>query len=259
MDLVHVEALEPADTAEWRPGDAFLGGGTWLFSEPQPDVHRLLDLTAFGWEPFTRLPDGGLEIAATTTLADIAAYPNALFGQCCDALLGSFKVWNTATIGGNLCMALPAGPMISLSAALDGTCVIWRRDNSVRNVSAAAFVLSPRRTVLQPGEILRTIRFPGYALAARTAFRQVSLTPVGRSAALVIGRVDADGTGTITVTASTPRPYVLRFRRLLDPAATVVAVRSAIDGHWHADVHGDPRWRAALTEQLVAEIVRELA
>jgi len=26
-----------------------------------------------------------------------------LIRQCCNALLGSFKVWNAATVGGNMC------------------------------------------------------------------------------------------------------------------------------------------------------------
>lgn len=257
MDLVHVEDLLPANAATWQPGDAFLAGGTWLFSEPQPSVRRLLDLTAFGWPALTPLPDGGLEIAATCTLADLSEV-NPLFRQCCDALLGSFKVWHEATVGGNLCLGLPAGPMIALTAALDGTCELWGAGGTVRRVSAVGFVPGPRRTVLQPGELLRSVRIPGYALAARHAFRQFSLTSVGRSAALVIGRLDADSVVTITVTAATPRPYALRFRRLLTPEATVAAVHTAIAGNWHDDVHGDPRWRAAITADLVAEVVQDL-
>src|SRR4051812_45836112 len=32
------------EVAPWRTGDAWLAGGTWLFSEPQPDIRRLTDL-----------------------------------------------------------------------------------------------------------------------------------------------------------------------------------------------------------------------
>ena len=53
MDLNTVtEIARPRQRAElpaWRAGDAWLAGGTWLFSEPQPTVHRLLDLTGLGW------------------------------------------------------------------------------------------------------------------------------------------------------------------------------------------------------------------
>ena len=35
---------------DWREGDAWLAGGTWLFSEPQPHLRRLIDLEGFGWK-----------------------------------------------------------------------------------------------------------------------------------------------------------------------------------------------------------------
>jgi len=42
----------PGDgTTDWREGDAWLAGGTWLFSEPQPHLRRLIDLQGLGWQP----------------------------------------------------------------------------------------------------------------------------------------------------------------------------------------------------------------
>ena len=125
MDLHSVEELVGgAKPADWRPGDAWLAGGTWLFSEPQPGIRRLLDLASLNWPGLTVGPNG-LEIAATCTIAELhrfAAQPppdwtiGPLIQQCCEAFLASFKVWNEATVGGNLGNALPAGPMISLTA-----------------------------------------------------------------------------------------------------------------------------------------------
>ncbi len=115
---------------EWRHGDAWLAGGTWLFSELQPAVHRLVDLESLGWPPL-EIDEHGLTIAATCPIAELhalvappdwAAAP--LIGQCCNALLMSFKIWNAATVGGNICMSLPAGAMISLTTALQGVCVV---------------------------------------------------------------------------------------------------------------------------------------
>ena len=60
---------KPGDTAlDWRDGDAWLAGGTWLFSEPQPHLRRLIDLHGLGWAPLT-VSDRGLEIAATCEIA----------------------------------------------------------------------------------------------------------------------------------------------------------------------------------------------
>jgi hypothetical protein len=47
-----------------------------------------------------------------------------LIRPCCDSFVASFKVWNMSTVGGNLCTSLPAGPIISLCAGLDGTATI---------------------------------------------------------------------------------------------------------------------------------------
>jgi CO/xanthine dehydrogenase FAD-binding subunit len=273
VDLNTVGEFAPAtdlvagDTV-WRDGDAWLGGGTWLFSEPQPRVRRLLDLSAFGWPPLTESA-AGLTIAATCTLAELArwrpAHPEygnvaVLARQCCDALLGSFKVQNVATVGGNICLSLPAGPMTSLTAALDGVAVLAGRtgDDETRRVAVADFVTGGSRNVLRPGELLTRIEIPAATLTARTAFRQLSLSPVGRSAVLVIARRDADGTTVITVTASTPRPLTLRFTSPPDPGDAAAALDRAAPEYLD-DVHGSRPWRAAMTRRAVREVTAEVA
>jgi CO/xanthine dehydrogenase FAD-binding subunit len=244
VDLSTVTGLVPATTTAWRDGDAWLGGGTWLFSQPQPEVSRLLDLHAFGWPPLRERHDG-LVIAATCTFAQLAAWQPTYIGrdsaallarQCCDALLGSFKVRNVATIGGNICLSLPAGPMISL----------------------AELVTGDGRNVLAPGELLIEVTLPSVALTARTAFRQLSLSPVGRSAVLVIACLDAGGATVVSVTAATPRPVCLRFLAPPTPTEALTALGSAVPGYLD-DVHGSANWRAAMTHRLVTEALAELA
>src|SRR5262249_36917696 len=132
MDLNTItDVVRPQSRSElpaFAAGDAWLAGGTWLFSEPQVHLRRLIALTDLKWPALTT-GETGLTIAATCTVAqlDALACPSdwlaaPLIDKCCRALLASFKIWKTATVGGNLCMSLPAGPMISLSAALDGVC-----------------------------------------------------------------------------------------------------------------------------------------
>jgi CO/xanthine dehydrogenase FAD-binding subunit len=250
------EVISPAEVGQWRPGDAWLGGGTVLFAEPRPHLTRLLDLTAAGWPALTVRPDG-LEIAATCTIAELAASGHEIARRCCDAFLASFKIWNVATVGGNLCAALPAGPMISLGAALGGTCLIIGPEGE-RRVPVAEFVTGDGITVLREGELLRSIHLPAAALASRTAFRQESLHPYGRSAVLVIGRVDDNGL-TLTVTAATDRPYVLTFAGLPGAELVQVAVAERIpDEAYVDDVHGLPAWRRHMTRISAEQIRREL-
>jgi CO/xanthine dehydrogenase FAD-binding subunit len=249
----------------WTAGDAWLAGGTWLFSEPQAHLTRLIDLTDFKWPALT-IGETGLTIAATCTVAqlDALACPPEWLGaplinQCCRAFLASFKIWKTATVGGNLCMSLPAGPMISLTAALDGVCTVWKADGGEQRVSVADFVTGNQRNVLAAGDLLRQIEIPLAALKRRAAFRQISLTPVGRSAALLIGSLSSEGAMALTVTASTARPVQLAFSRIPDPRELREAIRARIpDGIYHNDVHGKPAWRKHMTQRLAEEIRAEL-
>ena len=44
-----------------------------------------------------------------------------LFDESIDCFLMSFKIWNTATVGGNVCLSLPAGAMVSsVTLMVDG-------------------------------------------------------------------------------------------------------------------------------------------
>ena len=269
MDLNTIkEVAHPQEREQlpvWTAGDAWLAGGTWLFSEPQVHLTRLIDLTDLKW-PALAISGTGLTIAATCTVAqlDALACPPEwlaapLINQCCRAFLASFKIWKTATVGGNLCMSLPAGPMISLTSALDGVCTIWKADGSEQRIGVADFVTGNRRNVLAPGDLLRQIEIPIAALKRRTAFRQISLTPVGRSAALLIGSLGNESAMMLTVTASTARPVQLSFPEIPDARDLRDALRQYIpDDLYHNDVHGKPAWRKHMTLRLAEEIRAEL-
>jgi CO/xanthine dehydrogenase FAD-binding subunit len=269
MDLNTITSVaHPESRAQlpvWTAGDAWLAGGTWLFSEPQAHLSRLIDLADLKWPALT-ITDTHLTIAATCTVAELDALAcppewlaAPLINQCCRAFLASFKIWKTATIGGNLCMSLPAGPMISLTSALDGVCTIWKTGGGEQKLPVLDFVTGNQRNRLTPGDLLRQIDIPLAALKRRSAFRQISLTPVGRSAALLIGSLDGDGALNLTVTASTVRPIRLSFPKPPDANALRAAIALEItDGLYHDDVHGKPFWRKHMTRHLAEEIRREL-
>ena len=270
MDLNTVnEIVRPGGRDQfprWQDGDAWLGGGTWLYSEPQPSLTRLIDLAALRW-PAIETDAAGLRIAATCTVAHLAAAAlpahwtaASLIGPCCNAFVASFKIWNTATVGGNICLALPAGPMISLAVALDATAVLWPPEGGERRMPAIDFVTGQRTTALRPGEILRQIEIPAAALTRRAAFRQISLTPHGRSAALLIGTLASDSAFDLTVTAATARPVRISFDALPDAAGLSARIATGIAGSlYFDDVHGAAEWRRHVTPILAEEIRRELA
>jgi len=246
MDLISVEQVRIArDRADLVPGARPLGGGTWLYSEPQPDT-VLLDLLGFGWEPVVRTATH-LSIAATCTIATLRELPDSpLFRPLADALLASWKVQRRATVGGNIALALPAGPMTALAVGLDAALTLWSAD-ATREIPAAEFVTGVVSTVLRPGEVVRSIEFPLDALAQPAAFRRISLAPLGRTGTLVTGRRTPDGV-VLGVTGGTERPHVVTSLEQLD----------AVDD-WYDDPHGSPDWREAMTRRFAAELVAELS
>jgi CO/xanthine dehydrogenase FAD-binding subunit len=252
---------------QWRDGYAWLAGGTWLFSTPQIATHTLIDLETLRW-PALEATAKGLEVGATCTIAELERFATPkdwiaapLLKLCCHALLMSFKIYNAATVGGNICMSLPAGAMISLCSALEGVYTLWPRSGKPRKVGALDFVTGNHKNVLKSGELLRSIHLPAAALTKRFAFRRSSLTHLGRSAALIVGTQENDGHDLmLTVTAATARPMQLKFDRM--PSAA--KLRSAIDAEigdtdWFDDVHGSAAYKRHLTYYYAEQIRAELA
>ena len=264
------EVKRPTATDEiprWQEGYAYLAGGTWLFSMPQIATHTLIDLETLRW-PALKLSSDGLDIAATCTIAELEQFQapgnwsaGPLLRLCCHALLMSFKIYNAATVGGNICMSLPAGAMISLAASLEGVYTLWPQGGKPRKVSALEFVTGNHMNVLGPGELLRSINLPASTLEKRFAFRRNSLTHLGRSAALVVGTRSKSGEDfLLTITAATAWPMQIRFERMPSSGALRRAIDAAVkDADWFDDVHGSAAYKRHLTYYYAEQIRAELS
>ncbi|WP_278261623.1 FAD binding domain-containing protein [Nocardia sp. AG03] len=277
MDLDTVRevvlARDRADLAQVGAHSAVLAGGTFLFSEPHDHLHRLVDITTLGWPPLLGRSDG-LEIAATCTLAQFAGarpgrelgtptlrpeWPGtALFAQSCRALLASHKIWRTATVGGNVCLSLPAGAVLGALVALDATAVIWPRGGGERRIMLRDFVTGPGENILSSDAVVRSFVVPMASLLARTSFRKISLAPLGRSGSVVMGRREASGRCAITVTAATVRPVVVEFASVPSEFEVEAALLEFEPELWFDDPHGAPDWRRHVTGLLVGEVAAEL-
>jgi CO/xanthine dehydrogenase FAD-binding subunit len=251
--------------AKWREGDAWLAGGTWLFSEPQPKLRRLIDLTVLGWDSLVAT-DAGLRIGATCSIRELYAFAAPgdwraapLFMASCKAFLASFKVWNWATVGGNICMSLPAGPMITMTVALEARYTLWSADGSERTVDAADFVTGNHENVLRPGEILRCIDIPVSALRKRHVHRRLTLTHLGRSTLFMIATQSAERADLLlTVTAGTTVPMRLRFDTMPDPEELQQSIDAIPDEVWFDDPNGTPGHRRHLAKHFAEEMRIEL-
>jgi xanthine dehydrogenase FAD-binding subunit len=245
------------------PGEQILGGGTWLYSEPQVSTTGFVDITTMPWPHLEYPPEGGLLVGATCTLAELADLPERdgwrarpLFFQGVSALLASFKIWNTATVGGNICQSFSAAGVVSLSAGLDATALVWTADGGEYVRPVAELMTGNGTNSLTRGDVLRSVFFPERALRARTAYRKIALAELGRSGAVLTGRVDEDGAAVFGITAATLTPAVVRFAGLPTSAELEDAVVHA-DGYY-TDPLGSADWRRAVSAVLLEEIREEL-
>ncbi len=258
-----VRASGDDPTAQWQPGDAWLAGGTFLFSTPLPELRRLIDLTTLGW-PSLEVTEQGLRIAATCRVvelydfvppADWAAGP--FLREAVDSFLAGFKIWNNATVGGNICTSLPASPMTTMGAALDASLEIWGPGGARRTSSVPDFILSNHVNSLQPGELLRAVDIPIASLQRRYSYQRFTLTKHGRSSEFLVGTSDpATGDFMLTITAATSRPFVLRFGAIPTADELHAAIDNGVrDSDYFDDPNGSPAHRKHMTYYL-AEVIR---
>jgi xanthine dehydrogenase FAD-binding subunit len=167
-----VEALKPlslkdALEAAARQNSIIFAGGTDLMVKKkrwtglEPDFNKPVIL-------ISELPElrgvrkeaGYLLIGAACTCSQIME--NKLAPQLIKQIfseLASPAIRNTATIGGNICNASPAGDSLPILYALDA--ILCLESFSVkREVSIQEFIIGPGKTVLRDNEILTCIKVP---------------------------------------------------------------------------------------------------
>jgi CO/xanthine dehydrogenase FAD-binding subunit len=80
--------------------------------------------------------------------------------------VGSPQIRNRGTVGGNLGTASPAGDALPVLAVYDADVVLGRAGGSTRTLHWSEFLTGPKRTALQPDELIlgarwRPVRGPG--------------------------------------------------------------------------------------------------
>lgn len=294
MDVLTVSSFRPARTRAdlaLAVGEVPIAGGTWLMSEPQPGTTGFVDLMTMGW-PEVELTETGLRIAATCTIATLVAWaqsrpgasasegwvggrgPNSearianlppvpadwraldLVVPAANALLASFKIWNTATVGGNVARSFAAGAMISLAVALDGLAWCWAADGSERRIPVADLVTGNGTNCLADGEIIRAVELPRAALASRALLTKVALAELGRSGAVVTGRVDLDGGVVFGITAATSWPTVLRYPAMPRDGELRGDIEAAPG--YYSDPLGSADWRRSVSATLALRLRDDL-
>jgi len=84
--------------------------------------------------------------------------------------VGSPQIRNAGTLGGNLGTASPAGDSLPVLTALDAKVVLHSAEAS-REIALNDFIVGPKQTTLQAGEVIVAVRLP--KVAAHSEFLKV--------------------------------------------------------------------------------------
>jgi CO/xanthine dehydrogenase FAD-binding subunit len=144
-----------------------LAGGTDLMVEVNDGRRRPEAVVAIarlpelrGW----RIDGRDLVIGAASTYTElldptVAGHAPALSAAA--RTVGSPQIRNAGTIGGNLATASPAGDTLPVLVALDATVEIASAARR-RTVPVTQLLTGPKRTTLQPNELIVAVRIPSW-------------------------------------------------------------------------------------------------
>ncbi len=165
--LVPTTLTDALDALAADPTAMVLAGGTDAMVEMNAGhrrpvsvvaVNRVAELRSWEHDP----------AAGTVRLGAGVTYGSLLDAPLCDwfpalaeagRTVGSPQIRHAATIGGNLATASPAGDGLPVFAALDAVLHLASATGA-RDVAFADFATGPKRTVLEPGELIVAVTVP---------------------------------------------------------------------------------------------------
>jgi len=197
FNLHHPATLSEACALGARFGRsaAYLAGGTELLVDLRSGRKNVAEVIALGGIPGlrgVRETADGIAIGATTPLQEVADSPlvRAAFPALSEgiATMAGRQVRNLGTIGGNFSCGVPCSDTPPIVCAAAGRVALVGPGGTEREVAAGKFVLAPRITVLQPGEILTEVRLPRQPARSGASFQRFSLR---KGSALAVASVVA--------------------------------------------------------------------
>lgn len=269
MDLYSVEKyLQPtslAEVSDWQRDWQWLAGGTWIFNEPQPQTKTIVDMQRFQWSE-TEITSEGLSIGATCIQNDLLDLSFPVEWTACEALkdavreLASFKLSHTATVGGNICLALSASTFAPVMVALNATYEIWRPEGEAYTVNAIDFQTAPQQTILQSGEVLRRIKIPKGNLAGwQTSFKRMAVCTAGYAIAIVVTAYHPESQQVkFGIAGSVKAPRLIEFESVPTPKQIVGAFRETPLHTYIDDERGSAVYRRHITQVLMQRGIEEL-
>ena len=255
-----------------HPDATVLAGATDLGVEMNLRGARPAYVVAIDRLPELRRVSTGdpVEIGAALTLSEVERALAGAVPLLDDVwpLFASRLIRNGATIGGNLGTASPIGDLPPALLALEASLVLSSRDGE-REVPLADYFTGYRRTLLRPGELIRSIRVPR-PLARLTAFHKIAKRRYDDISSVAVGfAIDvADGVVTrarigLGGVAATPlralaTEAVLEGRPWVEATVEEAAAVLATEGTPMDDHRASAAYRAAMLGQSIRKLWWEL-
>jgi carbon-monoxide dehydrogenase medium subunit len=145
-----------------RDGSRVIAGGTDILVEKNPLVQSLIDITKLNLN-YIELGDETVRIGACTSFRRIEKDP-ALRSQCYSLVeaaktIGDVSIRNQATVGGNICNAVPSADSPPPLMVCDSKVKIASHKGE-RIIRLEDFFLDVRKTQLNKGELVTEFQIP---------------------------------------------------------------------------------------------------
>lgn len=236
-------------------------------------TERLLNILSVKNLRFIEEKNGRVRIGSLSTYGDIIrskqTRKHAWILVEAAKQIGAAQLQNTATIGGNLGNASPAGDSLPPLYALGAT-VVTRSTSGRREIPIERFFVGYRKTALNPDELIEEISFEGLTRNDAGAYLKLGLRKANAisivDVALALRGKRRDSYGDVKVALGAVAPTILRShsceqaligRRLTDRILQEAAELAAHDASPITDIRGSAEYRRKAVSSLVFQALHK--
>ncbi|MBF0408046.1 MAG: xanthine dehydrogenase family protein subunit M [Candidatus Riflebacteria bacterium] len=221
LEISYIKPATHAEASSVLSGNLFariIAGGSDLIVKWKnglfPDLTHLVDLSYLGLNKIEKTANS-IKIGALCKMRELTENPLLIthFPALVSAAnqVGAPQIRETATIGGNVANASPAGDTIPPLIGLDAKVHISGPDSASREVDLKDFITAPGKTVLKPGEFITCFELPlrktqGYF----TKLGERRAHAISKISAAVSSWLNADGTTSFSIALGSVGPKVIR-------------------------------------------------
>jgi len=251
-----------------------IAAGTDILVEKDPCIEILIDITDLGLDCIKSNAQG-VQIGAATTFAGILASsdldkePYTVLVEAARQM-GTPQLRNMATIGGNICSAVPSADSAPALLVLDATLTITG-PNGERQMPISDFFKGARENALGKGEVLTEIRLPtfpgrtGAVFAKKGRVATGDLAIVNAAVRLTMNDDNICQDARIALGAAAPTPLrlkeleaMLNGQKPQDELLADIAAQASNQIKPISDVRGSAQYRMILSSILVEQALREV-